>query len=137
MSETRPFWDAVASIRERDDRFQPEAYGLVVDALEYTIARIGERRHVKAAELVRGMCAYVRDRYGVLGFTLIARWGIRSAEDIGRAVFQLVEAGMMSRQESDRLEDFEGLFDLRETLEEGYFSVRETRPRGRGSGGQR
>ncbi|MDH3197857.1 MAG: hypothetical protein OEO21_06420 [Candidatus Krumholzibacteria bacterium] len=137
MSETRPFWDAVASIRERDDRFQPEAYGLVMDALEYTIARIGERRHIKAAELVRGMCAHVKDRYGVLGFTLIARWGICSAEDFGRAVFQLVEAGMLRRQESDRLEDFEGLFDLRETLEEGYFAARGARPRGDGAGGQR
>jgi len=134
VSEVRPFWEAVASIRERDDRFEPEAYALVMDALEYTIARIGERRHVQAAELVRGMCAYVKDRYGVLGFTLLTRWGVHSAEDFGRAVFQLVEARVLSRQESDRPEDFEGLFDLRETLEEGYFGGR--RPRRRSDGAE-
>jgi uncharacterized repeat protein (TIGR04138 family) len=129
VSEKPTFWEAVAAIRERDDRFQPEAYGLVMDALEFTIARIGERRRVQAAELVRGMCAFVKDRYGVLGFTLLTRWGIHSAEDFGRAVFQLVDAGMLGGQESGRPEDFEGLFDLREVLEDGYF--------GRGGAGRR
>jgi len=118
----RPFWDLVAGIRERDDQLAPEAYALVMDTLEFTYARIGERRHVRAEELVRGLCVHVRERYGVLGYTLLSRWGIGTTADFGRAVFHLVEVGALSREDGDRLEDFEGLVDLRAALEEGYFS---------------
>jgi uncharacterized repeat protein (TIGR04138 family) len=122
MSGQPPFWDAVAAIREQDDHLAPEAYALVIDALEFTFARIGERRHLRAEELVRGLCAHVKERYGVLGFTLLSRWGVGTTADFGRAVFQLVEAGVLSRQESDRREDFDGLVDLRAALEDGYFA---------------
>jgi uncharacterized repeat protein (TIGR04138 family) len=115
------FWEAVDDIRSSDDRFAPEAYGFVMDALEHTLRSIGIPRHVSARELLEGMCAFARERYGVMSYTLLERWNVTSTEDIGDVVFQLVDAGVLSRQDSDSRLEFSGVFALREVLETGYF----------------
>lgn len=121
MRRETEFWDAIRKIRARDDRFSQEAYPFVMEGLEYTLQRIGERRHVSARELLDGLCLYSKERFGVLGVEVMGNWGIRDAFDIGRIVFQLVGAGILARQKSDRLEDFDIEFDLREAIEQKYF----------------
>lgn len=117
------FWDAVYEIRRHDPRFDEDAYAFVMDSLEYTIARIGERRHISAAELLRGMCDFARSRFGLMAWTVLQRWGIVSTADIGTIVFQLVESGVLSRQESDDEADFDGVVDLQRVLEDDYFDA--------------
>jgi uncharacterized repeat protein (TIGR04138 family) len=121
MRHEPDFWDAIRRIREQDDRFSQEAYPFVMEGLEYTLHHIGERRHVSARELLDGLCLYSKERFGVLGVEVMGNWGIRNAFDIGQIVFQLVEAGILARQKSDRLEDFDIEFDLREAIEQRYF----------------
>jgi uncharacterized repeat protein (TIGR04138 family) len=115
------FWEVVRQIRAKDSRFEPEAYPFVLEALEFTLERLGERRHVSATELLDGMCIYSRERFGLLAGDVLNNWGIRNAFDVGLAVFQLVEARVLAKQESDRLEDFDVDYDLRGTLEDRYF----------------
>jgi len=121
MNDPLSFWEAVDLIRGSDDRFEPEAYGFVMDALEHTLRSIGEQRHVSAHELLEGMCAYAHARYGVMSYTLLERWNVVTTGDIGDVVFQLVDAGVLSRQDSDSRIDFDNVFSLREVLETGYF----------------
>lgn len=122
MSGEIHFWDAVQEIRRSDDgRYAPEAYGFVMDSLEYTIHQVGERRHVSAAELLEHMCEHAKGRFGMLSYSVLERWGLRTTDDVGEAVFQLVEAQVLSRRENDSREDFHAVFDLRRRLEEGYF----------------
>ena len=115
------FWGAVERIRERDDRLEAEVYAFIMQALDHTIRRIGERRHVSAAELLDGFCEHGRDRFGLLAHDVIRKWGITRASDVGRAVFQLVDAGVLSKQDSDRAEDFEIEYDFEGALEARYF----------------
>jgi uncharacterized repeat protein (TIGR04138 family) len=115
------FWKAVERIRAVDDRFEPEVYDFTMQALEYTIQRVGERRHVRAEELLDGLSGYARLRFGLLAADVLAKWGVRSASDVGAVVFQMVDAGILARQESDRREDFNRGFDLKRSLEDSYF----------------
>ncbi len=121
MKQDAKFWEAVKHIREKDGRFKPEAYSLVMEALDFTLRRIGEHRHVSAEELIRGLCDHAKEKYGLLALTVMQSWGIGSAADVGRIVYQLVDAGVLSKQDSDRYEDFDRGYDLKETLEDKYF----------------
>jgi uncharacterized repeat protein (TIGR04138 family) len=121
MAEQVHFWDAVREIRRVDGRFAPEAYGLIMDSLELAIHNIGFRRHVSGTELLESLCEHAKSRYGLLAYTLLEKWGIKTTDDVGEAVFQLVEAHVLARQEKDTREDFHDIFDLRDRLEEAYF----------------
>jgi uncharacterized repeat protein (TIGR04138 family) len=115
------FWDAVRQIRAKDSRFEPETYPFVMECLEYTMRRVGKRRHVSARELLDGFCLHSRERFGLLAGEVLRSWGIQNAFDVGLAVFHLVETGILAKRDSDRLEDFDLDYDLWETLEEKYF----------------
>jgi uncharacterized repeat protein (TIGR04138 family) len=117
------FWDAVFEIRRRDPRMDEEAYAFVMDALEFTIRRIGARRHVSAAELLDGLCAHAKGRFGLMAWTVLERWGVGTTRDVGTIVFQLVEAGVLSKQETDARSDFDDVLDLQQVLEEDYFDA--------------
>ena len=121
MSEPIRFWDAVEEIRRHNDHFEPEAYGFVMSVLEHTIHELPERRHVTAVELLDGLRRYARERYGIMARTVIESWGLRGTSDIGTVVFQLVDAGVLSRRDTDSREDFADVFDLYDALEKDYF----------------
>lgn len=121
MRQDAKFWEAVKQIREKDGRFKPDAYSFVMESLDHTLRGVGEQRHVTAEELLRGLCDHAKERFGLLAHTVFESWGIVSAGDIGRIVYQLVDAGVLSKQESDRYEDFDRKYDLKEILEEKYF----------------
>jgi len=121
MAHDVDFWDAVQRIRSRDSRFAPELYSFVMETLDYTMQRVGERRHISAVELLEGMCRYARVKFGLMASTVLDRWGVGAPSDIGTVVYQLVDAGILSRQDNDQLQDFDVSYDFKETLERGYF----------------
>ena len=43
---------------------------------------------------------------------LLAEWGIRTSEDVGKIVFGLVKRGILIPTGTDRIEDFAGKFSL-------------------------
>jgi uncharacterized repeat protein (TIGR04138 family) len=122
-SEPKPvsFFDAVKRIRNRDRRYEPEAYAMVMDSVAYAIQTIGEPRHISAAELLVHMCEFTKDRYGILAYTILDKWGLKSTGDIGAVVYALIDEGELSEQEGDSLAGFSRVFDLRERLEVRYF----------------
>jgi uncharacterized repeat protein (TIGR04138 family) len=115
------FFDAVRRIRNRDRRYAPEAYAMVMDSVAYAIQSIGKPRHVSAAELLDHLCDFVKDRYGILAYSMLEKWGLKSTEDIGAVVYALIDEGELTEQDSDSLAGFSGVFDLHERLEVGYF----------------
>ena len=114
--------EAIKRIRARDDSFDGNLYGFVMLALEYTCSRLGEYRHVSAQELVEGMCIYAKEVYGLMAFTFLNRWGIHSTRDIGTAVFHLIDEGVLFKREGERVEDFDDVLNLQQTLEDNYFN---------------
>jgi uncharacterized repeat protein (TIGR04138 family) len=119
------FWAVVERIRAADGRYAADAYAFVMDGLDATVRALDERRHVSAHELLEGLCGFARTRFGMMSYDVLCAWGIRSAPDVGEIVFQLVEAGILSRREEDRREDFHTPMDLKQVLEDAYFDSRE------------
>jgi uncharacterized repeat protein (TIGR04138 family) len=127
MRDAIDFWGQVECLRERDPRYAREAYGFVMLALERTLSRLPAvrrhdpvRRHVSGQELLAGLLDLARDEFGFLACRVLATWGLRGGHDLGVIVFQLVEAGILSRRPEDRLEDFHGGPEFRAVLEEEF-----------------
>ena len=109
----RDFGDAVRElILKRDPRFSIEAYRFMFEALDHTIRKIGARRHVTGQELLDGIRDFARLRFGPLAKTVFRCWNVQRSEDFGEIVFNLVEAGLMSKTETDTREDFKNGFDF-------------------------
>lgn len=118
MSAPQPeFWEAVERIRATDGRYARDAYPFVMDSLDFTMRRVGVRRHVSATELVRGLCDNAKRRFGLFAYTVLTKWGLDTSDDVGEVVFQLIDVGILSRQESDARADFNRVVDFREALE--------------------
>ncbi len=112
-SSDQPFWDAVDALRERDGRYQREAYGFVVGALGVAVRALPAerrsdpvRRHLTGGELLTAIIRIARDEFGTLAATVFREWGITSGEDVGRIVFQLVESKQLSARREDSIDAF-------------------------------
>jgi uncharacterized repeat protein (TIGR04138 family) len=121
MSDSIELQEAVKRIRARDARYHEDLYKFIMDGLEYTYQQQGEYRHLSGAELVRGLCSFAKDRYGIMAFTFLTKWGVRSTADFGAAVYQLIDESILARQEKDELSDFDNVLNLRDNLETRYF----------------
>jgi uncharacterized repeat protein (TIGR04138 family) len=92
--------------------FPGDAYRFVIAALEGAVSALPERAHVSASAVLKSARARAIEYWGVMALPVLESWGIRSTEDIGRAVWALTDAGVLSRRPEDRLEDFAGGFDF-------------------------
>jgi uncharacterized repeat protein (TIGR04138 family) len=70
------------------------------------------RFHLSGRQLVEGMCDYARAEFGLMAPAVFRQWGIRSTDDFGEIVFNLIDADLMSRTPQDNKADFHALFDL-------------------------
>jgi uncharacterized repeat protein (TIGR04138 family) len=115
------FSEALDSIVTSDARYQREAYVFLRDALDYTTkqqkkARGTTVRHVAGPELLEGVRQYALKEFGPMVITVFESWGIRSCEDIGHMVFNLIDAGVFGKTEEDSMEDFKAVYDFEEAF---------------------
>ena len=113
-----------ATVRERlveiDDRYPVRAYAFVLTALEEVVARLPRRRHVSGEELVDGCRDLAMRLYGPLAKSVLDYWNVTSTRDFGEIVFNLLEVGVLSKDETDDRADFDDLFDFTEVFEVHY-----------------
>ncbi len=106
-----------AELMRRDSRYHSEAYSFVFEALDFTVRlRYGSKatdpgqsvvnQHVTGPDLLEGVRRYALETFGCLALSVFHSWGIRDSGDFGEIVFNLVEHGLMGKQDSDRKEDF-------------------------------
>ncbi len=116
--------DRIMLVRRRDRRFARNAYEFVLDALDHTMvelgrdAKAGESRHIGGRELLEGIRALAADQFGPMASLVFSRWGITSTEDFGEIVFNLVEAGLLSRRPEDSRFDFADGYNFEEAFGE-------------------
>ncbi len=118
-------------LSEQDPRYAYEAYVFLFEALEHTQRRLGHHlptheliaegeekpsRHVSGKQLCEGACDLALKQFGLMARTVFQLWGINKTSDFGRIVFNLIEAGLMSKTDEDQLTDFEDVCDLDEAL---------------------
>ena len=115
------FAEALDSIVASDPRYQREAYVFLRDALDYTTKQQKKTkgasvRHVAGPELLEGVRQYALKEFGPMVVTVLSYWGIKSCEDIGHMVFNLIGAGIFGKTEEDSIEDFRNVFDFHEVF---------------------
>jgi len=114
MTDDTEFEEKIQAICDRDPRFKSPAYGFVLAALSHAFSRLGEIRHVTGQELLESVKQLGLELYGPMAKEVFNCWGLHSCEDFGDVVFNLVEEGMLSKTEEDKIEDFEKGFDFEE-----------------------
>jgi len=92
------FEEALDFIREKDSRYQREAYLFLREALDHTQEMIakdshGRSRHVSGQELLAGIRELALRKFGPMTKMLFAEWGVHSCSDFGEIVFNMVEIG--------------------------------------------
>jgi uncharacterized repeat protein (TIGR04138 family) len=111
---------AFERIGQQDGRYHERGYLFVLAALEYAQGRLPARRHLSGAELAWACRDFALEQFGLLAPTVLQHWGVRRTEDFGTIVFALIDAGLLAQQPSDRIEDFEGVYDFDAAFGAGY-----------------
>jgi uncharacterized repeat protein (TIGR04138 family) len=107
-------------LTRRNPRFHGNAYLFTLSALQAVIDGLDEPRHISGAELSEGVRQLALDRFGPMARTVLGHWGIHETEDLGAIVFAMVDCGVLTTQDGDRPEDFEGIFDFEEAFDREY-----------------
>jgi uncharacterized repeat protein (TIGR04138 family) len=77
-------------------------------------------RHVTGQELCLALRDLAVEKFGLLAGVVLGHWGLHSTHDFGRIVFALVDNGLLSKQPTDTIRDFDRVFDFRETFDRSY-----------------
>ena len=108
----------ISQLRRRDRRYARNSYYFILDTLDYTIETLGRdrltgaSRHVGGKEMLAGVRELAAEQFGPMATVVLERWGIRTTEDVGEVVFNLIENGLLSRRPSDSRLDFADGFDF-------------------------
>ncbi len=104
-----------------------EAYEFLQQGLQHTVERLSQGQAAQSVEPFRGghisgqqLCFGLRDlaisRYGFLAPVVLRHWGVDRTMDFGTMVYTLIEAGLMSRNEQESLEDFGSVYEFEEAF---------------------
>ena len=115
------FAEALESVVGSDPRYQRDGYIFLRDALDFTTKQQKKIkgvsvRHVTGPELLDGVRHYALKEFGPMVMTVFDSWGIRSCEDVGHMVFNLIGAGVFGKTEQDSIEDFKNVYDFEEAF---------------------
>src|SRR3954466_15821725 len=115
------FAEALESVVGSDPRYQRDGYIFLRDALDFTTKQQKKTkgvtvRHVSGPELLGGVRQYALKEFGPMVITVFDSWGIRSCEDFGHMVFNLIGVGVFGKTEQDSIEDFKNVYDFKEAF---------------------
>ena len=115
------FAEVLESVVDSDPRYQRDGYIFLRDALDFTTKQQKKTkgvsvRHVTGPELLGGVRQYALKEFGPMVMTVFDSWGIRSCEDVGHMVFNLIGAGVFGKTEQDSIEDFKNVYDFEEAF---------------------
>jgi len=115
------FAEALESLVAHDPRYQRDGYIFLRDALDFTTKQQKKIkgvsvRHVTGPELLDGVRQHALKEFGPMVMTVFDSWGIRSCEDIGHMVFNLIGAGVFGKTEQDSIQDFKNVYDFKEAF---------------------
>ncbi len=119
------FAEALDQIVAEDRRFDKEAYLFLRDALDFTIKSRKKQksdlsRHVTGPELLEGVRQFAIQEFGPMVPTVFDTWGVKECTDVGHMVFNLINAGIFGKTETDSIEDFKNCYDFHEAFVKPY-----------------
>ena len=114
------FYDIIERIFLKDNRYKHDAYLFVMESLSYTQKKFKRYRHVSGEELLEGMKELLLNKFGPMTITVLNYWGIRSTDDFGNIVFNLVENRVLSKTDEDNIDHFRNRYNFDEVFNQGY-----------------
>ena len=112
--------ETLGQLQRRNPRFAVEAYVFVLGGLQRKLAELDCPRHISGVELAGAVRDLAIERFGLLARVVLEHWGVHSTEDSGEIVFLLVDHGVLTKEETDRREDFADVFSFEEVFESEY-----------------
>jgi uncharacterized repeat protein (TIGR04138 family) len=109
------FAEVVEQICGKDSRFVEDAYHFVQEGLNHTLKSLKRgsqqaHRHVSGQELLQGLREFALKEYGPMSKAVLNEWGIKTTDDFGQVVFNLVNSGVLGKNETDSPNDFKNVF---------------------------
>ena len=108
---------------DSDPTWPYEAYEFILEAIELAsdIQEPGSAEiHLSGRQIALAAKQLAIEWFGLMAPTVFSFWGVASTRDMGELVFKLIEFGMLTRQEGDRIEDFDDIFAIPDDLVSGY-----------------
>lgn len=125
--------ESVAAILRRDARYDAQAYLFLKSSLDFTLKRFldangGQMRHVSGKELLEGFRDHALEQFGPMAGTLMDEWGVKECRDVGNMVFLMIEEQVFGKQESDKPEDFDKVFDFHRAMRDPFLPSGKRQP---------
>ena len=105
--------DTFDDIVEKDRRYAPRAYALLMDVVHY-LSENGEK--FSAEDIMDEFRERTLDQYGPMSLTVLTEWGVTRCEDLGEMMFNLADAKRVGKSDDDSLESFIGGYDFKEAF---------------------
>ncbi|MFC1577228.1 Minf_1886 family protein [Candidatus Omnitrophota bacterium] len=112
------FYENIEKICEKDARYKYDSYEFVMQALNYTQRKLARKGHVSGRELLEGIRQFGVEQYGALTKTVFEHWGVRTTDDFGRIVFNLVDNRVLSKTENDSMKDFSSVYKFEDVFKD-------------------
>jgi len=112
MEEIKSFYQTINEICFRDERYKPDSYEFVMQALNFTQKESKKQGHISGQELLEGIRKFALDQYGPMAKTVLQHWGITKTSDFGNIVFNMIENKLLSKTENDTRHDFDDFYDF-------------------------
>ncbi len=101
-----------------DGRYPPEAFEFLQRGLELATRvrrgheqhRRGRGRHVTGQQLAHALRILAGRQWGRLTREVLRHWNIRRTRDFGEMVYLMIEIGLMGKQDSDDITDFDDVY---------------------------
>jgi uncharacterized repeat protein (TIGR04138 family) len=116
----------IDQVAAQDGRYDPRALKFVFEGLGHTIERlrqdedVEQPRHITGAELAWGLADAAKKRWGRLAAMVLDYWGIKTTRDWGEIVYLMIRNEWMTSQDTDRIEDFNAVYDFPQVFEKNY-----------------
>lgn len=117
------FMEMLFSIKEKNVKYPEKAYLFAFKILK-DLAKNNKNQqkseNIKAANLLITFRNYALNEFGPMTASVLQEWNICSCRDLGNVIFDLVNAGVLEKDETDRIEDFEEIYDFNEAFIHPY-----------------
>jgi len=95
-----------------DTRYNVGAYEFVMGGLDFCTTKIGEKRHVTGQELSKALLMLAHRQFGPMAKSVLNRWGVKTTDDFGSIVYNMIRVGILDKRPEDSLDDFNDVIDI-------------------------
>lgn len=111
---------SLIKILGQETGYDPQSYSFVMAALHFTRKKLNRAGHVTGEELLDGIKDYTLEEFGPMSRTVLEYWGIKTTGDFGEIVFNMIDAGLLTRTDKDSKKDFQNRYDFKEAFDKGH-----------------